>query len=186
MARGRERPPGRRRRGDRPWSTAIEDLQNPREARASAARLLGRYADTPSRRDLRGHARLRLARAPQRRPGARGPARASAADARLLEALSDPSWAVRRRGRAHGAGGLDARPGEPGAARGRGPRPRRGRRARSPTTTSAGSASAPRTTCWATSRGRSHAYEQKARLDPYADQVRRHVKNLRALLGLDD
>ena len=30
------------------------------------------------------------------------------------------------------------------------------------------------------------AYERKVRLDPYADKVRRHVKNLRALLGLDD
>lgn len=163
---------------------AIEDRSNPREARASAARLLGRYAGEvtdaifDASYDEDSLVRRNALRSLVAVEGER-------ADARFMEALSDPSWAVRviaARSALEGFGRVEAnRPLleailpvlEQDARRVPDGDPRWFR---------LGAAY----DLLGDKEKALAAYERKLVLDPFAHAVRRHVKNLRALLGKDE
>ena len=163
---------------------AIKDMHNPREGRASAARLLGRYADTAAdaildaTHDFDSLVRRNAIRALATVEGEQ-------ADARLLEALSDPSWAVRVVAARTALEGWSRVQANPELLKAVIP------------VLDADARKVPDDDLRWFRLGAAYdlagdkekaleAYEHKARLDPYADKVRRHVKNLRALLGRDD
>jgi len=161
----------------------IRNARNPREVRASAALLLGRYADTmadaifDASRDPDSLVRRSAIKSLLTVTGAK-------ADARLLEALDDPSWAVRvaaARTALEGWTRVQANHDLLVAAA-----PVLDRDARLvPDDDRRWFRLGAAYELLGDREKALEAYEHKVRLDPFSGPLRKHVKDLRALLGLD-